>query len=163
MLQFPISPEKQKQIEERMARLGVRESDLVEDFVKGSGPGGQKINKTSIAVVLRYTPSKGIRSGLARLIPPRGGSGEVVREATPPIEVRCQESRSQALNRFLARRMLVEKLEKKILGEKTAKEQQIAKIRRQKRRRSRRAKEKMLAAKHHRSRIKNLRRRPGLE
>ncbi len=128
---FPVSPEKEKSLGARMARLGIRESDLMEEFVKGSGAGGQKINKTSVAVSLRH--------------PPTG------------ISVRCQESRSQALNRFLARRLLVEKLEAKIFGEKTEARRLQEKIRRQKRRRSRRAKEKMLAGKHHRSQIKILR------
>lgn len=106
-----------------MRRLGVRESDLNEEFVRGSGPGGQKINKTSMAVLLRHTASG--------------------------LEVRCQESRSQALNRFLARRLLIEKLEARIRGEATERESAREKIRRQKRRRSRRAKEKMLADKRH--------------
>lgn len=134
---FPVSPEKQKQLEERMNRLGVRESDLVEEFVRGSGPGGQKINKSSVAVTLRHLPT-----GLA---------------------VRCQESRSQALNRFLARRLLLEKIEAKILGEKSEKQKQIEKTRRQKRRRSRRAKEKMLADKRHQGLKKIWRKTPGFE
>ena len=117
-----------------MRRLGVRESDLVEDFVRGSGPGGQKINKTSMAVLLRH-PSSG-------------------------LEVRCQESRSQALNRFLARRLLVEKIEAALLGKKSAAESAREKIRRQKRRRSRRAKDKMLAEKKHVSLKKALRKVP---
>lgn len=134
---FPVSPEKEKQLRERMSRLGLKESELVEGFVRGSGPGGQKINKTSVAVTLRHPPSG--------------------------IVVRCQESRSQALNRFLARRMLVEKLGAKILGEETEREREIEKIRRQKRRRSRRAKEKMLADKHRHGLKKALRQRPGLD
>lgn len=131
---FPVSPEKQKQLEERMARLGVRESDLIEDFVRGSGAGGQKINKTSVMVHLRH-----LSSG---------------------IDVKCQESRSQALNRFLARRLLVEKLEAKILGKQSEEQQRREKIRRQKRRRSKRAKEKMLANKKHQGFKKALRQKP---
>lgn len=131
---FPVSYEKQKRLEERMRLLGLHESDLIEEFVRGSGPGGQKINKTSIAVTLRH-PDSG-------------------------LEVRCQESRSQALNRFLARRLLVEKMEATLHGKKTAEKQAREKIRRQKRRRSRRAKEKMLDQKRHISRKKILRRRP---
>jgi protein subunit release factor B len=132
-----VSPEKQKQLEERMGRLGVKESDLIEEFVRGGGPGGQKINKTSVAVTIRH-PASG-------------------------LIVRCQESRSQALNRFLARRLLVEKLEAKILGEKTERQKLIEKIRRQKRRRSRRAKEKMLAEKRHLSFKKELRQKPRID
>lgn len=131
---FPVSPEKQQQLEERMARLGLREADLLEDFVKGSGAGGQKINKTSMAVSLRHLPSG--------------------------LMVRCQESRSQALNRFLARRLLCEKLEERIEGRKSEVRQHIEKIRRQKRKRSKRAKEKMLADKRHHSGKKEFRRTP---
>ena len=132
---FPVSPEKQRQLEEKMRRLGLREDDLVEDFIRGSGAGGQKVNKTSVAVFLRHPPSG--------------------------LEVRCQESRSQALNRFLARRLLVEKLAAKVLGEKTRTEQLREKIRRLKRRRLRRAKEKMLADKHHHSEKKQMRGKVG--
>jgi len=131
---FPVSPEKQKQLEDKMARLGLRESDLVEDFVKGSGAGGQKINKTSMAVFLQHRPSG--------------------------LSVRCQESRSQALNRFLARRLLCEKREEKILGRQSEERQRHEKIRRQKRKRSKRAKEKMLDAKRHHAAKKEYRRRP---
>src|SRR3990167_4303559 len=118
---FPVSPEKQKQLEKKMIELGVRENDFLETFIRGSGAGGQKINKTSMAVSITHVPSG--------------------------ISVRCQESRSQALNRFLARRLLLEKIESKILGEKSAEEKRKEKIRRQKRRRSRRAKEKILVQK----------------
>lgn len=132
---FPVSPEKQKQLEERMARLGLRDSDLIEEFVKGSGAGGQKINKTSMAVSLRHQPSG--------------------------LMVRCQESRSQALNRFLARRLLVEKLEAALQGRRSREQQEREKIRRQKRKRSRRAKEKMLADKKHHAGKKAMRRPPN--
>jgi protein subunit release factor B len=131
---FPVSPEKQKQLTARMDRIGLKENDLVESFVRGSGPGGQKVNKTSVVVVLHH-PATG-------------------------LFVRCQESRSQALNRFLARRLLVEKLETRVLGERSEEERRREKIRRQKRRRSRRAKEKMLANKRHQSLKKDLRRIP---
>jgi protein subunit release factor B len=73
------------------------------------------------------------------------------------IEVKCQASRSQLLNRFLARRILVEKLERKILGEQSEAVQRVEKIRRQKRRRSRRAKQKMLEAKKAHAEVKLLR------
>lgn len=72
---------------ERMSRLGIREKDLVETFIHGSGPGGQKINKTASCVSLKHTPS-----------------GE---------EVQCQESRSREANRQLARLRLCERLEEK--------------------------------------------------
>lgn len=118
-----------------MARLGICESDLIEDFVKGSGAGGQKINKTSVAVFLRHVPSG--------------------------IVIRCQESRSQALNRFLARRLLCQKIEERVQGTASAEQQRREKIRRQKRKRSKRAKEKMLGDKRHHAAKKAMRSRPG--
>ncbi|HCU23957.1 MAG TPA: peptide chain release factor-like protein [Deltaproteobacteria bacterium] len=132
-----LSEAKQKNLEARMARLGIFESDLEEEFVRGSGAGGQKINKTSVVVLLRHRPSG--------------------------IAVRCQAGRSQAMNRFLARRRLVEKLEEHILKEKSERRQKIEKLRRQKRRRSRRAKEKMLEGKKRQSVKKQTRSRPSLE
>lgn len=104
-----------------MERLGIREADLEESFVCSQGPGGQNVNKVATCVVLKH-PATG-------------------------VAVKCQQDRSQAMNRFLARRLLVRKIEAKILGRKSEEEQRIAKIRRQKRRRSRRAKAKMLDAK----------------
>lgn len=137
MIPFPVSPEKQKNLEDRMARLNIRACDLREDFIRGSGAGGQKVNKTSSAVQLTHLPTG--------------------------IQIRCQESRSQALNRFLARRILVERLEARIAGRQSEEEQKREKIRRQKRRRSRRAKDKMLDDKKHHAFKKNLRRSPSLE
>lgn len=116
-----VTPAKREELAARMTRLGIREEDLEETFVRGSGPGGQKINKTSVCVVLTYRP--------------RG------------IMVRCQETRSRELNRFLARRRLVDRVEEAILGAASEEQQRREKIRRQKRRRSRKAKEKMLANK----------------
>ncbi|MBI4323222.1 MAG: peptide chain release factor-like protein [Candidatus Omnitrophica bacterium] len=129
----PVSVTKQLALAERMRRLGVSEGDLEERFLRSSGPGGQRANKVSTCVVLRHRPSG--------------------------LEVRCQRERLQALNRFLARRLLLDRLEAQRLGRLSEAAQRIAKIRRQKRRRSRRAKEKMLAAKHHRTQIKSARRR----
>ena len=132
MPKFKVTPEKEKQLLQLMARLGVKESDLAENFIRGGGHGGQKKNKTSSCVHLRHIPSG--------------------------TEVRCQADRSQSLNRFLARRELCEKLEERALGEMSRKRQLMEKIRRQKRRRSKRAKEKMLAGKHKRAEVKTLRR-----
>ncbi|MDO8644750.1 MAG: peptide chain release factor-like protein [bacterium] len=128
-----ISPEKEQQLLSRMALLGVFLSDLQESFVRSSGAGGQKVNKTSSCVVLKHLPTG--------------------------LEVKCQISRSQALNRFLARRLLLDKIEEKLLKKKSAEQQRREKIRRQKRKRSKRAKEKMLANKKHRSEKKKLRQR----
>lgn len=119
----PVSSEKEKLLQHRMQTLGIREQDLEEQFVRSSGAGGQNVNKVSSCVVLYHRPS-GIR-------------------------VKCQQERSQALNRFLARRILVDKIEAKFKGIQTAEEQKIARIRRQKRKRSRRAKLKLLADKRH--------------
>jgi protein subunit release factor B len=123
----------------RMEKLGILEQDLDEHFIRGSGSGGQKINKTSSCVQLNHRSSG--------------------------IEIRCQKTRSQADNRYWARRELCERVEEKILGEKSAKQQAIEKIRRQKRRRSRRAKAKMLDAKTKQGAKKKLRGRirPGDE
>lgn len=132
---YPVSPRKVEELEARLARLGVREADLEESFVRSAGAGGQNVNKVSTCVVLRHLPSG--------------------------IEVRCQRERSQALNRFLARRSLADRLEALRHGEADRERRRIAKIRRQKRKRSKRAKEKMLDAKRRHGETKALRRRPG--
>jgi len=126
-----VSPGKEKSLLERMQALGVREQDIEEQFVRSSGAGGQKVNKTSSCVVLHHRPT-GIR-------------------------VKCQQERSQALNRFLARRILLDKIETKLRGAESAEQQEIAKIRRQKRKRSRRAKQKLLADKRHQAEKKSSR------
>ena len=128
---FPVSPAKEEALVERMQRLGIRQEDLNESFVRSSGKGGQNVNKVATCVVLLHRPSG--------------------------TQVKCQRERSQALNRFHARQLLADKIERQILGAASAEAQRIAKLRRQKRRRSRRAKEKMLEAKHARSEIKVLR------
>jgi protein subunit release factor B len=131
MLNFGVRPEKQEALRRKMERLGIREADIVEKFIHGGGKGGQKINKTASAVYLKHRPTR--------------------------IEVKCQSSRSQLLNRFLARRILADKIEEKVLGKKAEEEQRVEKLRRQKRKRSRRAKLKMLAAKREQSEKKRAR------
>ncbi|MCB1149090.1 MAG: peptide chain release factor-like protein [Chlamydiia bacterium] len=131
---MPISPEKQLQLEKRMRALGIEEEDLEEKFILGSGKGGQKVNKTSNCVWLKHIPSK--------------------------LEVKCMQERSRELNRYRARQLLCEKFEEKILQVKTKKQQEIEKIRRQKRRRSKRAQEKVLEQKSARSDLKKLRQPP---
>lgn len=131
MPRFPVSLPKEKQLIERMRQLGVREEDFLENFVRSSGAGGQNVNKTSTCVVLVHKPTG--------------------------ITVKCQEARSQGLNRFLARRLLLDRIEQERLGALSAEQQRIEKIRRQKRRRSRRARKKMLADKRHQSIKKSLR------
>ena len=132
---FDVRPEKESQLLDQMARLGIRETDLVERFVKGSGKGGQKVNKTSSCVYILHRPSG--------------------------IEIKCQRERSQSLNRFLARRELCDRLEEKIKGIYSARQQAVERIRRQKRRRSRRQKERMLGEKRQHSEKKAFRGKIG--
>ncbi|MBP8696490.1 MAG: peptide chain release factor-like protein [Syntrophobacterales bacterium] len=128
---MPVSAEKEKALLERMARLGVAESDLRETFVRSSGPGGQKVNKTSTCVQLVHVPTG--------------------------LTVKCQRERSQAMNRFLARRLLLDRIERLQRGVIEAERERAEKIRRQKRKRSKRAREKMLEAKRRQSEKKGLR------
>ena len=115
---YPVSPEKADALIARMMALGIKEDDVSETFIRGSGSGGQKVNKTSSCVQLIHKPSG--------------------------IEVKCQRDRSQAMNRFLARRELCDRLEERVKGVKAARQQEQEKIRRQKRRRSRRQKARMV-------------------
>jgi protein subunit release factor B len=112
---------KDRSLREMMARLGVREEDIVERFIRAQGPGGQNVNKVSTCVHLRH-----LLTG---------------------IEVKCQQERSQAQNRYLARQLLLKKIECAILGKLSEEKKRVEKIRRQKRRRSRRAKLKILESK----------------
>ncbi len=133
-MKFGVSSDKEAALAARLAALGVDESDIMEKFVRARGPGGQNVNKTSTAVYLKHLPSG--------------------------IEVKMQQERSQALNRFLARRVLADKLEALTRKQQTEEQERIARIRRQKRRRSRRAQQKVLAAKRHRSQVKHARSEP---
>jgi len=128
---FALSTEKLAQVEQRMSALGVRESDLEETFVRSGGAGGQKVNKSSSCVMLLHRPT-GLR-------------------------VKCQTTRHQALNRFLARRLLLDKIERAQKGYVQAERDAIEKIRRQKRKRSRRAKQRLLADKARHGEKKRLR------
>ena len=121
MAKFGVRPDKEQALAERMEKLGIREGDIVEKFIRSGGHGGQNVNKVATCVYLKHLPTG--------------------------TEVKCQQERLQSLNRFLARRILADKIETAVLGKQSAEEQRIAKIRRQKRKRSKRAKEKMLADK----------------
>ncbi|MEO1175275.1 MAG: peptide chain release factor-like protein [Myxococcota bacterium] len=111
-----VREEKVQALDARLTELGVRDEDLVERFVRSSGPGGQNVNKNSTAVYLKHLPTG--------------------------IEVKAQQSRSQALNRFYARRTLAEKLAALAGGEPTKEQKRIEKLKKQKRRRRRRSKAK---------------------
>ncbi|MFH1378962.1 MAG: peptide chain release factor-like protein [bacterium] len=129
---YNIRPEKEKSLREKMKNLNIQKTDIIEKFIRSSGKGGQHVNKSSTCVYLKHVPSG--------------------------IEVKMQQERSQSLNRFLARRLLVRKIAEKIYSIKTEEQRRAAKIRRQKRRRSRRSKEKMLRDKKIISAKKKLRR-----
>jgi protein subunit release factor B len=133
MINLGVSPEKEAALRERMRRLNIREEDLKENFVRSQGPGGQNVNKTSTCVYLKHIPSG--------------------------IEVKCQEERSQVLNRYRARVILADKIENKILGRLSEERKRFEKIRRQKRKRSKRAKLKVLEAKRRQAEKKSLRQR----
>ena len=130
-MRFSVGIGKEGALKAKMSSLGIKESDLRELFILSSKKGGQKVNKTSACVYLKHLPTG--------------------------IEVKCQQERSQSLNRFLARRILTNKIETLVLGRESEEEKRIEKIRRQKRRRSRRAKEKMLKDKKLHSEKKDLR------
>ena len=113
-MNFGITPKKQAELEVRMANLGLREEDLQEKYIRSSGPGGQKVNKTASCVYLKHL--------------------------TTGLEVKMQRERSQPLNRYYARKRLCELLEEKTLGSQSPAALKAEKIRKQKQRRQRRSK-----------------------
>jgi protein subunit release factor B len=133
----PVNIEKDAQLAQRMAALGVREADIEETFVRSGGHGGQNVNKTATCVMLVHRPTR--------------------------LQVKCQTTRQQGINRFLARRLLLEKIEALQKGSLSAERARVEKLRRQKRHRSRRAKQQMLADKSHHAAKKQFRRPVGLE
>lgn len=132
-----IGKDKWERLKAWMNQLNIGEDDIVEKFIIGSGKGGQKLHKTSSSVYLKH-----ISSGL---------------------EIKCQESRSRADNRYYARIRLCEKLHATISDEKKKEQQRIEKLKRQKKRRSRRSKQKMLEEKSIQGQQKILRKKPRSE
>ena len=128
---FSVSLSKEKELREKMESLNIREEEIRESFIRSGGKGGQHVNKVSTCVYLKHIPTG--------------------------IEVKCQEERSQSLNRYRARVLLVKKIDQMIKRRESKERQKIEKIRRQKRKRSKRAKEKMLAEKKVQSQKKRLR------
>src|SRR5215471_12447316 len=112
MSAFPVTAEKESQLAARMAALGVNEAEIEETFVRSGGHGGQNVNKTATCVMLLHRPTG--------------------------LQVKCQATRQQGLNRFLARRLLLDKIEHLRNGYVSAERAAREKVRRQKRRRSRR-------------------------
>jgi len=130
---FPVSASKQQALEEKFRKLNLRLNEIQESFITSGGPGGQNVNKRATCVYLKHLPTG--------------------------LFVRCQKQRSQGLNRFLAWRSLLGKIEKYYLGQAQAEKEKLEKIRRQKKRRSRRLKLKMLKDKRYRAEKKKLRAR----
>lgn len=134
---FPVSLEKETQLAQRMAALGVSEAEIEESFVRSGGHGGQNVNKVSTCVMLVHRPTG--------------------------VQVKCQATRYQGMNRFLARRLLLDKIEAIKRGFVATQRAAIEKIRRQKRKRSRRAKDRMLADKSHQAGKKAARRSVAMD
>jgi protein subunit release factor B len=116
-----IKKEKKDELNEKLKELNIKEEDLIEKFILGSGRGGQKIQKTHSCVYLKHTPTG--------------------------IEVKCQKERSRDLNRYLARKELIKKIEGKYFKKVSEEQKKIYKLKKQKKRRSKKAKEKILKEK----------------
>lgn len=130
-MDFPV--ELQPDVLDKARKLHVEPADIDEQFVRGSGAGGQKINKTNSCVWLKHLPTG--------------------------VEVKCQDFREREVNRRRAYKLLILKIEAKVLGRKSEIVQKLFKIRKQKVRRSKRAKVKMMEGKAHRAELKSNRRR----
>lgn len=124
---------RQRIVKERMLRLGLRDEDIIENFVASSGPGGQNVNKVATCVQLKHIPTG--------------------------VEVRCQKERSQAANRYAARVILCEKVEGRLAALGAQERQRQEKIRRQNRRRSQASRLRMLDTKRRHAQKKKMRRK----
>ena len=113
---FNVSPRKERELLERMQQMNVSEKDIKETFIRSPGPGGQKVNKTSSCVALHHIPTG--------------------------VKIKCYKDRSQSLNRFFARRMLLDHIERQQKGYTGEEMRRISRIRNQKRRSKKRAKDK---------------------
>lgn len=111
----PVAPRKREELREQLARLHIDLAAIDEQAVRGSGPGGQKVNKTHSGVLLRYRLDEEL------------------------IVIRCTRERQHALNRFLALRQLANEVEVRISPETSLRLRQHARQRKQKDRRRRRA------------------------
>ena len=129
---LPVSQEKEAQLAQRMVALGVRAADVEESFVRSGGHGGQNVNKVSTCVMLVHRPTG--------------------------VQVKCQETRQQGMNRFIAWHLLLDKIEAQRQAKIKAERDRVEKLRRQKRKRSKGAKERMLADKSRHSAKKSSRR-----
>lgn len=132
-----LLPNTETELNKKMRRYQVFEKDLVEHFVLSSGPGGQNVNKVATCVVLKHSPSG--------------------------IQVKCQSGRSQKQNRFLARELLIKKIENKLKEQKLKEQQAKEKQKRQTRPRPPKLKEKILEFKHKKSEKKQFRQKVRLE
>ncbi|MBF0345260.1 MAG: peptide chain release factor-like protein [Nitrospirae bacterium] len=113
MVEFAVSPEKNALLKDKMSALNIYERDIEEKFIHSSGNGGQKVNKTASCVYLKHIPTG--------------------------VEIKCMKERSQSINRFLARRLLTDKIERLLNPADSTIEKRLQKIRKQKSKRKKRA------------------------